>query len=742
MRSFRVDGKRLLPNRSAIWLALPFCLFLLTQPGLAQDTETDGEDAPIQTFDDVVTVAATKQGEVKVQELPIAITAFDVDRLDRLDVVEFDELVVQSPGTNFIENGGPGRGHSLISMRGLSPVADNTVSVVGQYLDGAPRFGANYRLFDIGEVAILRGPQGTLWGSQAVGGLISFASRAPQLGGMHARLATEYSSTSGGADGFLVNGFLNLPLNAERVALRLAAQHVGDGGYVDNPTTGQEDVNDSEETALRASLLFQASDSAALRVIHHRADLSADYPSFFEPSLPGRQRTIPLFDLPADQEFSLTNVIYDQVFGWGALTYNGSYYALDRRFESGTESAFGFVPLTKTAEDADDDSMTHELRLASTGGSSVRWVGGLFWDENDTNQTFVQREVSNPVTPGPLAVGDGVSVFTLGGPEKISEKAIFGEVTFSLGSGWELLLGGRYFDWEVENDQDTQFLSTSFGQETGTVGDEDSFYKLHLSKAVGDNDLLYFMRSEGFRVGGFNPFVGEAWNSSLEFLKFDPDRLVNYELGYKSTWLRNKLALNLAVYRMDWEDVQAVVRDSIGQFAFTANASDLEADGAELELFTQDLLGKGVFAGLSYTYSDNEFQQDAVIFPEAGRVLIEKGDKLQRTPKNAWSADFGYNFQLGEDWLGYFRANYWHKDETSTEGFNSGFGAVPIPAQNVINVSVGAYFGPWELRLGVDNVDDSTPLLSVGAGGPTLTEAVVASSIRPRTVSFRVGYDW
>ncbi len=649
-------------------LASLMCLALvLPLPARSQDPDDEEADDDKATFAESVTVTATKRGEVSAQEIPLAITAFDSERLDRLDAVDFDEMIVQSPGTNFVDNGGPGRGFSLASMRGLSPVADNTVSVVGQYLDGAPRFGNNYRLFDLGEVSVLRGPQGTLWGSQAVGGLISFTSNRPNSSALGGRLLGEMVSTSGADEGFRLTGHINVPLRTDRVALRVAAQTVDDAGYVDNISTGAGGVNDSQETALRGSLLFQASDSVGITVIHHRSDIEADYPSSFEPALGDLRIDLPFDQLPADQDFQLTNLIVDATVGQFALNYTASQYDLDRVFADGLVNAFGFIPLARDLNISDEESWTHEVRLASTSGSRVTWIAGLYWDDLDQNSLIETREIAGPGGP---AIGDDALIFGIGGPQTFEEAAVFGEVSFSLGQKWELLLGGRYFDWEVTNDQDTVFLGASFGQETGTVGDDDSFYKVHVTRSVGDDDIVYATRSEGFRVGGFNPFVGPAWNSSFDFLKFDPDRLINYEIGYKSTWASNRVILNLAAYTMDWEDVQTVVFDTIGVFAFTANASDLEADGFEVELSTQDLIADGVFAGFSYTYSDNEFTKDAFIFESDREPLIARGDKLRRTPENAWSVDFGYSFSLGQSWAGYARANYWHKDRTTTEGFN------------------------------------------------------------------------
>ncbi len=716
-----------------------------TDPVLAGESE--GSEEPGAVISAEILVTASKRGEVGAQELPSTLTAFDPERLERLDAVDFEDFIVQVPGTNFIDNGGPGRGQEISSIRGLSPVADNTVPVVGQYLDGAPRFGNNYRLFDVGEISVLRGPQGTLWGSQAIGGLISYRSNRPDPARADVHFETDLYSTcdSGGLSGRLA-GFANVPLIAGKLALRVAAHAIDETGYVDNVATGVDDVNDVEEKAWRLSLLYRPSEKVTVTTIYHGNDLSADAPSYFNPDLGDLESDAPLTLLPADQEYDLFNFIVDADLGWGTLSYTGSYFDLTNVYSDAARNLFGFIPVARTDTILEQESWTHELRLASSSDGRLGWVVGLYADDLDEIDLAESFEFADPTTPGSTPViGDGALLFSIGGPETFTEKAVFGEVTYDFNDDWQLLAGGRFFDWEVDNDQDTVFLGTGFGQETGTVGDDDSFFKLQLTRRLGGGNLVYLTRSEGFRIGGFNPFVGPNFNSSLDFLEFEPDRLINHELGFKSTWKDDRLLLNAAIYLMDWQDVQTVVFDSLGVFAFTANTSDLEAEGFELEVATEDLLAPGFYAAASFTTNDNEFTEDAVVFPGVGS-LVSKGEKLRRTPKNTWALDLGQDFAIGDRFAGYARANYWHKDATTTEGFDRGDGAVPIPAQDVVNASAGAYFGNWEVKLAIDNLTGETPFLQVFAGASTATgspdaeRAVRVSTLRPRTVALSVSY--
>ena len=686
-----------------------------------------------QVIDEIL-VTADKRSQKSVQDLATSITAFDAAKLERLDALDFDDFITQVPGTNFLNDGGPGRSNEVASIRGLSTVADNTVGVVAQYLDGAPHFGNSYRLFDIAEAAVLRGPQGTLWGAQSIGGLIYFRSNRPDPGQMEGSIQADLYTTKDDSDlSHRISGMINVPLVEDVFAIRIAGHVIDESGFITNVRTSSEGINNVDESAWRVSALWNLTDSATATLIYHGNDLDADAPTYIDLAVPGRAVDQPSDFGPAKQQYDLVNLIFDIDLGWGALGYTGSVYSNKGGY---MDFAGDVGAIALTERNLDEDATTHEIRLASNSDGALQWIAGVYFDEYEDFDETIDSTLLTVDDPAP------VEDIRSGGLIKRTDQAIFGEVSYDFSDQLRVLVGGRWFDWEVDNREVFLFGGADFGFVTnGIASDKDFFSKLSLEYRVNDDVMAYGTRSEGFRYGGFNTFVGEAlFGISEEFFEFGPDTLVSYEAGIKSTFADNRALLNASVYFLDWQEVQAVVQSdtagAFGQGFFTTNAPDLEAYGLELELVTQDLIAPGVYAALSWANTDNEFQDNAQLFPNTVTTIL-KGDSLRRTVRNSYSLDIGYDFEIGQA-DAFVRANYWHKDSTNSAGFNRFDGDVAIPAQDVANLSIGARWDTYMVKLYVDNVTDEIPFLNVFTNAPRGTPgsniATVTNTVRPRTI--------
>jgi outer membrane receptor protein involved in Fe transport len=443
-------------------LALAGIGLTVAAPAQAQDERAD------EAIEEIIVTADKRSGK-SVQDLAGSITAFDDRKLERLDALDFDDFITQVPGTNFINDGGPGRGNEVASIRGLSAVADNTVGVVAQYLDGAPHFGSSYRFFDIGEVGVLRGPQGTLWGSQSIGGLIYFNSRRPEpSGGLYGNIQADAYTTSG--DGGLsqrISGVVNLPVVEDKFAVRAAGHFIDETGYIDNLRTGTQAINDVEESAWRLSAMFNPTDTVSIAAVYHGNDLETDAPTHFAIDLGGLQ-----VDQPSDfgittQEYDLVNLIVDVDLGWGGLTYNGSAFSNEGGYSDFVDSG---AEIQQSTVVVDQESTTHELRLSSRGDNPLQWLVGLYSDDFDDFGESVEVTMVDLDDPAPV---EGVRS---GGLINRTEQAIFGEVSYDFSERFRLLVGGRWFDWEVDDGTSWTFGGADFGFITNGVADGDEFF--------------------------------------------------------------------------------------------------------------------------------------------------------------------------------------------------------------------------------------------------------------------------
>ncbi|MEJ1969988.1 MAG: TonB-dependent receptor [Rhizomicrobium sp.] len=494
-----------------------------------------------------------------------------------------------------------------------------------------------------------------------------------------------YATSGSGGLSDRTEGMINVPIIQDELAVRAAGYFLDERGYVDNATTGAKDVNSVKDWAWRGSVLWQPTSNLTVTLIYHGDRLNSGASSFFDIDLPGRETSAPFTPSPAKEHADLVNLLVDYNLGWATLSYSGSYFKMSDVYYQYDLNVLGAVPVAKTLTNDQENSTTHELRLASAPGGPFHWVAGLYYDNYDQDQLQTSNEVADPAIPGSPAFGVGFAAFAIGGPQRTVEKAGFGEVSYDLLDNLQVLVGGRYFQWSVNNHQQTTYFGSNYNADRRSCRRRQFLLQ-------GADHLQADRRRDPLRaaLAGLPPrrlqsLRRPVLNIPESFVLFKPDTLTNYEIGAKTSWYDGRLTLNGAAYWMNWHHIQTVVYNSTGTFAFTTNGPDLTAKGVELELESKDLLFPGLYAAASYSYNTNEFTDGATIFPGVPE-LIHEGDSLARTPHHTWSLDAGYDFPLFDDVNAFLRANYWHKAATSTKGFDGNDGDIAVPVQNVVNL--------------------------------------------------------
>lgn len=401
-----------------------------------------------------VVVTAQKRVQ-RAQDVPFAVFAQSGQQLEERGIDDLQSLQVAVPGLLVSESGSFQR---RISIRGIGN-AFGSSSLVGIYVDEAPvttipSNQLDLRIFDLERVEVLKGPQGTLYGEGSVGGTIRYITRNPDLNGFGGSVSLDTASIQDGSFSTQARGVVNVPVN-NQLGVRIAAQYVDFGGWIDQPALGGNDINSYELFNVRTKVLWQPSEDLQLvaTAITHRNDGRAQNmgedeqgnytQAFNDPTTPTSKDDYDIFNVTAQ---------YD--FGGFSLLSSTSHMDTDRAVHDlgnaccvPLASGDGYWNLLFYDFAVSSSILTQELRLMSESSGPISWTFGGFYRDADTTPS----DISNGFLFGQPGGTPGVNLFTFGpsAPQEISRSwAAFGELGYDLTSRLETGIGLRYFEDE------------------------------------------------------------------------------------------------------------------------------------------------------------------------------------------------------------------------------------------------------------------------------------------------------
>ena len=640
-----------------------------------------------------VTVTANKMEE-DIKDVPQSITVIDEFVLEEKGIKNISDVIDEIPNMYF----SPFHGGS-VNFRGLNTSVFTNNNPVVIYIDGVPysdRYGFDASMANVERIEVLRGPQGTLYGKDAIGGVINIVTKDPE-NEWHGKVGAEYGSFNYFEGLFNING----ALLEDTVYAGFNGQYTRDDGWIENDYPGRDkDANEEENRRVSGYLLYKPFDR-----LRARFTLSNDY---FEENWQngyGVPVGTPMseldrddaehveFDVPTEETIESTSQSLDVTYDFGAVTLTSITTHRDLETNGEYDADFGAAPLfagLKQFNHTELDTWTQELRLSSNKKKGLRWVGGLYFDVEDRDQGPYGMEfpMYDPVTYdflGNIAMNS----------ESVSEgstAAVFGQGIVPLGSRFELTLGGRYQHIEKEVELDMFALPVGI---TGPPmyefeGDEtwDEFLpRVALTYSINDEWNAYASYSHGYMPGGFNYF---ASTGTEEENSFDPQRSVNYELGLKVAM--DRLRASASVFYMDIEDIH--VYKAFGGLYMTDNADKAHSMGAELDFayrLTDTVELTGAAGIIDAEYDDYD----------AGDGLDFDGEPIQNTPS--------YTFNLGIAWLhpeGFYsradmkgRGNVHFYDDAIKE-------MVKEDAYVTLGAKIGYQFDDWDIYVYGENLAD------------------------------------
>ena len=661
-----------------------------------------------------IMVSATRRKSF-IQRLPYSISAVPSSQLADLGSKTTQHVTRLVAG---IYATGEGTGRNKVIIRGLSdgPFSGRVQSLVSTYQDytrvayNAPDPGL--MLYDIDRIEILRGPQGTLYGSGALGGLYRIVNREPALADDAFSLSSRVDFTRHGDPASELSATLNLGVRPNKLAIRTLAYYRVDGGYIDDIRLEQENVNRTSTKGARFSAKLKPSDTwhAILSVGYQRLD--ADDGNYFNGSLRHLERDNYLSE-PRRDEFFNINATFQANFSWGEIVSATSW--IHRSIDSVTDASTA-VPILAGLNvrpspyviDRDIRTITNETHITSDRASNFNWLLGFFGSHR---METVASSLSVPGAAQETSLGDRDQIYSERLEEQLNEIAVFGELTYPLTKQVSVTLGARLYYYDDDAVSDLNDIGALVPlRVTGQQKKTGFTPKILLAYQYSTSGLAYLQASEGYRVGGIN-LAGLTPVEEIEVTgnpvfppitaenpilgNFNSDRLRNYELGLKNSFLQGTLILNSAVFYASWNKIQSY-KYGFNGLPEIANIGNARIFGIEAEASFRTSSQLGLEANVSWN--------DSRITDTNGNFGAEVGSALPGAPSFSAGITVTQSFQM----FGFNTTS--SLDHTYVGGAQLLFNRHDSPrmdAYHLTNFRLSFLADPWQVTVFVNNVLDT-----------------------------------
>jgi iron complex outermembrane recepter protein len=742
-----------------------------------------------------ITVTAEKFSST-IQNTPISISAMSGDQLTAAGLTRIEDIAHEIPGLS-MRSAGPGlteyEARGLASNGGAAPT-------VGFYLDEIPlsppavsqsgKVVIDPDLYDVERVEVLRGPQGTLYGSGSMGGTIKVITNQPKLDLFEGSAQATLSGTDGGGANYGGNLMLNVPLN-DQLAARIVLSSLYRSGWINNiavgpnivdlatktqgdvtaltPTNIYRDANDEQLSGGRLSLLYKPSDDLSFLATAftqslnmggydlidgspNSADPSRLYDAHYE-AFPLRERV--------DDKISIFGLTVNANLNFADLTSASSYFGRTGvQAQDASESIYWsnqggtpFVPVLYYERDP-SHQLSQEIRLTSHDVGGLHWVAGAFYSSLHS----VWNEIGQSPLNATPAVPDG-SYFTSWNDYGVRQTALFGDGSYKFTDHWKLAAGVRWYDYKSHQDEyswgyDGPNLTPPANAQITHAADRGFNPRVNLSYTPTPDLTAYATVSKGFRPGGANqilPPPNEPPFCQPGALQFGPDAAWNYEIGEKAKMFDNWLTINSDVYYIKWTGIQQVLTLPCG-YQFYNNAGDGRSFGPELEInaklsseLTASFSGAWTDAKITHPNSSyTSFLENVASFPDGvTRPCPTAGGgctaPIMNVPKDTASLSLTYATTVMNDYT--LSARVTDSFVGSSYDVAYYFGYV-LPSYDVANARVGLAHGDWAVNLFVNNFTNKVALMTANNTSFqfNIPQVVRYSTNQPRTAGVQVDF--
>ena len=711
--------------------------------GLTATAGAYGQEStiPAASLQEIV-VTAQKRSE-DLQEVPISMSAVTSDQLVLLNGTRLTDVMALVPSMQ-VESQSGDPGSANITLRGISTASTSSTTTATTIDDvpigsssnyvGAALMGTELTPYDLDHVEVLEGPQGTLYGAASLGGLLKYVTPTPNLDEISFRVGGALSSIDhpGSSLGNTERAAVNVPVIPGELAVNASAGRTYSPGYVDNVANGARAFNDGTQDSARVTALWQPTEgfSAKIMALYSHSDFSGYGTVKFDPNtnLAPLGYTSNFFRNPSSdyRRESLYDVTLNYQLGWATLTSISAYseYRGAVTYDGNAVPFFAsFTDLLPGNASFYVNKSSEELRLVSADSRPLRWMVGLFYTHEGgtyTEDIFAFDPVTKQVDPALNPLELTVT------PSSFIERAVFANTTYNFTSNWDGSVGARY----SQNAQ--TFQSYGAGQyfygtnppptltSTGSVSGSATTYSVDSRYHLTPTAMIYGRIATGYRAGGSN---GPTPGDPAAPTNFGPDKVTNYEIGLKSKLDNNRALVNLAVFYIDWTNIQVENHDVEGS-TFVDNSGKAVSKGVELTTAYS-------FAA-TFLLSLNAAYTDARILTTNPVIGSTAGDPLPYSPKLAGNIAAEWKHQLSASYEGNIRAAERYVGARQTNFLDNTLRDAHLPSYTALDLSAGVSTQHWRVNMFVKNAANNQAFLSYNFYG--------AAILPPRTIG--VGFDY
>ncbi len=751
-------------SKTALFLAVGFAVAPL--PSVVAAAEG------VSTSLEEIVVTARKREE-SLQDVGLAVSALSQSEIENTFARDLSDLAFVSPNLIIDDTAqGPG-GVAAIFIRGIgaADVEKNFDPAVGVVVDGiflGANAGSILRSIDLAGVEVLRGPQGTLFGRNTIGGLINVTHTQPtgELGAKLRAGVEDYDTYYGDA-------ILNFGITDDLAAKVSLAKRDQQEGYYENVTL-KNDAGRNDYQSYGINLLWDVSDKLAIEGSYQKEETDQDTPPLLNT---GQQRHLfcfaygycsPSLSKPitgdrlkvANQGFRppgdpatrdnpfVTASIDDIVPVPLEATFDTDSYSMEVRWQLSdsykVDYLFGHWESNETIvsnwdgtpellygtnRPANYDQDSHELRLTYDGGGNLSFVAGAYLWDSSYDIDLRSWVAFNPDFPGQV-----LDLYQYS-EQKTDSQAVFFEGDYKLTDALTLTLGGRYTEDKKESKQ-YGLVNTITAPYTSHPNENwDEFTpRIGARYSVDDDMMLYATYSRGYRSGGFNGRVGNLVEAREPY---DPETVDNYEAGIKSEWLENRLRVNANVFYMEYDDKQEELQlpddNDTGQKTVVENAASATLQGVELEV--QAFLSENLSLRANVGYLDTQY--DDFGYTGLDGSFVDLSDlEFRRAPDWTGSLDATYQWEMagGDAWI---RGAYHYIGEHFVNVTNSP--ELENDVQNLVDASINYSINGLTFSLYGRNLTDEDGYTH---GYDVAGLWSYAATRPPRTYGFEVVYNF